>query len=429
MADSNNPLIPKRPKDREQVALPGPSVVTSPKDRIRSKRNEEARSKKSRSKHKSDDNEGSVEEAPAKSSSSRRSSRKRRKTLLKRIGLAALALVAIGMIVLLGMASREHKKAIADVDEVEQDTSGPTAAAKARGLNQGIGQPNRIEAVGEKEAELMNKASEEAETEKLEISDELMAKLEASGAGTSEAGETDEPESDTGSTPSRDMLDDATIRVLTEEEEREVAQTFDAYREITDWRHLERIVRDPERVAPMMEVYYGEMGNSLIQLASYPDLRTVMVITNNGQRVIRCEYDTKSYETRVAFLVQGDDDFWQLDWESFTHFLPIPWEELLRSRPPGVFQIRVQTAQGDLFTTGFEKNTVSCYKLNRLVEDGSLYGYTKLGSELDNELKRRIAKAGGRGSFILSVRFPKNLPESSTQVEILDIISPFWVRL
>jgi|GEM_PF-2428702 len=441
---SKNPLIPERRDEREQVALPGPSTI------YQGKKPEYSGS--------------------AKRGGGRRGSKRRSKKILRIAVICLVSFVAILMVVFLVRAKTQHDAALdliaknedkqmgiesPDSDSEEEDDSdgeekgsgnakgggdkGTVAAARSRSGNpMMVTNSSTMQAVGAREADRRNTMKDRVAQETLNVSDAVLAKL--GGGAVSPKSQTEQGPITSEESPQvnlevpqatreRDLSalnKVAVIRKTTEEEREDAMALFDAYQEVKDWRELLRIVRNPRVSRPKMENFYADPGNKSPVIDPDPEISFVTVELG-GDDILRCELYTDGYQRRVAFLIRGDNGSYALDWESFVHYLPLPWEVLLTERPPGMTVARVRAEFGDTYYPPFEdkKKWASIY-LGRIVEGGTLFGYMERDSEEFRELVSVIRGSGGVASVVVGVQYPKDAT-SPRQVKIARFISRYWL--
>ena len=197
-----------------------------------------------------------------------------------------------------------------------------------------------------------------------------------------------------------------------------------------DWQRVSELVRNKEAMIPKMKAFYAKKGRRLPELAHIAPA-SVLHISWKGKDILRCDMDLVDFDRRVAFLVRANDESpWQLDWESFVHYLPRPWESMLKGRPEGEHVLRVVLEASDYYSQPFsDRSQYASWSLSRITEGDSLNGYV----ERDSKLYHELIDALGEGDMLtgrrvmVGIRFPKNTV-SPRQVKITRLVSAYWLE-
>jgi len=181
-------------------------------------------------------------------------------------------------------------------------------------------------------------------------------------------------------------------------------------------------VRDPERVAPLMDEYYEEVPLEPDELISVDGLQILTV----GKATFWMVRVKTSKMVRVLLVQQTDDDDALIDWETDVCFQPVPWERYVAERPEGAFDFRVTIRLDNYY--GYEFSDESIYRGFRLTARNSethLYGYVRRGSEVERRIVSRLRLEKRPTPMILRIEFPKG-SAAKRSVLISEVISESW---
>lgn len=194
-----------------------------------------------------------------------------------------------------------------------------------------------------------------------------------------------------------------------------------------DWQKLLPIIRWPETTADAMQRLYQRRPP--VKLARAEPLGALYVEWR-GKKILRCNMAMVSEQARAAFLVREEDsEEYRLDWKSFEHYLPAPWQVFLNDRPAGEQTVRVIITPCDDYSEPFlDRRKFDAFHLGRINETGILFAYVARGSKAHDQLVAAFAGDSPEtiNTMVLKICYPENAL-SPRQVEITGMVSPFWL--
>ncbi len=216
------------------------------------------------------------------------------------------------------------------------------------------------------------------------------------------------------------------ISMIAEKLENQVLPLAKAFLEAKNAEERLRLVRDPERVRPLMEAYdrkrgsdgaipYEEIGN-LSTIAEADVFFLVPVVTEAyGQRKLAIE------ETADGFLA---------DWESFVIYSDMTFHEFEEQQPTEPKTFRVHAVFADYFNYGFTEAEYACLRLHEPDSDDNLYGYIRrdaLASGFGLRLATDLQRQNGVPAYMtLRLRYAPDA-KASNQVLIDDYLQLGWI--
>lgn len=185
-------------------------------------------------------------------------------------------------------------------------------------------------------------------------------------------------------------------------------------------RDMLPLVRDPEVAGPRMRDWFARHGFEGRRIHKFAERGG---LSFRG-RVVGVPLVTDDFERwQMAFVVDGDSLL--IDWESWVGWSEMGWSEFMDKRPVETKEFRVFATQGVYFNFGFAENDGwHCYELESPDRKLLLYGYGRIGSEADGEL--RGVEKSRRGTFTLGLRYPENAA-AANQVIIESFLAKGWV--
>lgn len=202
---------------------------------------------------------------------------------------------------------------------------------------------------------------------------------------------------------------------------REVAERF---LNAASWQDRVALVREPERVALLMERHYADQDNPDGPVRHLPLPPEGKVLVNDSLLLIVVEREDRS-RIPLAFERTAPDEY-RVDWESFTGYCEVPWKEIPERRPTEPFLLRAIVKQGNFYNHGFRDDRWSNWHLDDARGEKRLYGYAELNGVVESYLKLHSGSGKSLVYLLLKVRFPKDAP-SPHQVEITEVIANGWV--
>jgi hypothetical protein len=187
------------------------------------------------------------------------------------------------------------------------------------------------------------------------------------------------------------------------------------------------LVRDPERVGPLMKKHYGGSSVPLVKLRSIRSLTPLTIGSNASFWVASVN---QSGDIVKNILIHVDDEGTPLiDWETYICYQPIPWDVYVSKRPAGTsLDFRVLVQPDSFFSHEFSSSSKwLCFQLNVPDSIEYLYGYARADSEVAMQLTELINQNNGnQTSMILRLRLPENL-QANRAVIIEKLVANQWL--
>lgn len=237
--------------------------------------------------------------------------------------------------------------------------------------------------------------------------------------------------------PAADVHQAAVTRMEEDaEEDRKAAQligrmetTVHQFFAASSVEEIAALVRQPERVVPMMVAYYQEHPLPKKRIVRIGAMEPLTIEQRAIFWVATAEMPDGTSES--VFLEILPDGQARVDWETFVNLQPMPWDQFATERPPGTtLDFRVYAEPDTFFSHEFADADVwRSYRLTALDNDETLFGYAKIGSLVETELNEIFARNIGRESAaILRLTVPQGI-KSRRGVIIEKVVSGRWLYL
>jgi hypothetical protein len=199
--------------------------------------------------------------------------------------------------------------------------------------------------------------------------------------------------------------------------------------ETRDVGQLAGLVRQTERVRPLMEAYYGGKPipeNRFVRIRSMQPL-TLDRRTNFWRESVELA-GREQQNLIVEILPDGEP---RIDWETLVCYQPMKWDDFATARPEGKsLDFRVYVEEDNFFSHEFaESETWNCFRLTTRNGDETLFGYAKVGSAVSQEILTQVHQGRGQAtSMILRLNIPEGL-KSRRGVVIEKMVCPRWMYI
>jgi hypothetical protein len=182
-------------------------------------------------------------------------------------------------------------------------------------------------------------------------------------------------------------------------------------------------VRHPTRLASLLREYYADQVLDLGRLVEIESLRP---LSENFWTASVVMGDRQTHYLILEVLESGEA---LVDWEAWVCYQPILWDDFVARRPARTpLDFRVYAERDLFFSHEFEDSTR--WASFRLTAKGStevLFGYARVGSDVEQELQKWIDENDGRKiAPILRLGFPEGY-RSPRGVVIEKLLSSRWV--
>ncbi len=228
-------------------------------------------------------------------------------------------------------------------------------------------------------------------------------------------------------------------RILTWDDETQALEVVKQYLAAEGVEKKLPFVRLPNRVRPLMEVWYKQNPDTSMKADEieerYKFRSTDIYFIKMRLYVQEPDPSTPGRTQRVsrAFVVEiggtGEKREYKIDWETSVEWQPMSFEEFRRKQPRAPVAFRVQVEGGDYYNHDFldENRWYSC-RLNSIHGDGTkeflFHGFIDRRSKAWEDLSPYVQQ-GSRASMILNLKYPQNAV-SYDEVVIDGMVLPSW---
>ncbi len=154
-----------------------------------------------------------------------------------------------------------------------------------------------------------------------------------------------------------------------------------------------------------------------------------LLSVNSGEIVFDGKFVSSVLRTKnmgdrsIVFEMKGRELL--IDWESWTEWSSMPWEQFLKEKPTAPQEFRVYLEDATYFNFDFSDDTKwRCLSLKSGNGEHVIYGYVPVGSLLESQVADNQI-SGNKGSITLELKFLENA-QSSNQVLIEKFIKKGW---
>lgn len=192
---------------------------------------------------------------------------------------------------------------------------------------------------------------------------------------------------------------------------------------------MARLVRQPERVRPLMVEYYAKRELFPNRLLRIKQLQPLTLDNRANFWVASLELSNHQACNLIVEILDSGET--RVDWETFVCYQPMSWDAFARERPEGnSLDFRVYVEQDSLFSHEFKDDKLwNCFHLIALDSDEPLFGYAQADSMVSQQILELLKKnEGQKTSVILRVIIPAGL-QSKRGVMIEKLMSPRWLYI
>jgi hypothetical protein len=219
--------------------------------------------------------------------------------------------------------------------------------------------------------------------------------------------------------------------VLTETEKqpkvelaKQILPVVTRFLEANDASALEPLVREPERVLPLMREYYNGGVQPAFTKANYHHLPEVKDIVADRD-LVSVSLQTNDYKPYFLLLQQTPSGY-KVDWECYVTYSEMPLAVFQEKKPTLGKLFRVKVEPIAYFNQDFPNaNTHRAYRIYTADADRVLYGYVYRDTYVERQMVENIGK---RHDITCIVRLNYPSPSSNNQqVEITQFVKRGWV--
>ena len=199
--------------------------------------------------------------------------------------------------------------------------------------------------------------------------------------------------------------------------------------EATSVEEMLPVVRQPERVKPLMEAYYRAHPMVPLGFERQGDFQGTGLGTDTTFWRLRVE--VAGGKRMVLIIEQEGEDGYRIDWETAVTYQPMEWDRYVLERPAGtVMDFRVHVMQDVLYSHEYaDSGKWRAYRLTTPAGVETLFGYAEKGGEVDRQLMKVLDEQRGRpAAFILRLELPEGLA-SPRGVTIRKILGSGWIHV
>jgi len=228
----------------------------------------------------------------------------------------------------------------------------------------------------------------------------------------------------------------ATASTLIEDAKEELAarqlidrihQTLADFFKASSVEALVPLVRQADRIAPLMHRYYAARPLVVNRLKSVSLLEPFTLDDYANfwlASVVLADHSTT--EVIVETMESGEA---RIDWETAVSYQPMKWDDFIAQRPTGSsMDFRLIAEPDNYYNHEFRDfKRWKCFRLTATGSEQSLYGYAPAGSTAAQDLQRQIDHNGGnKAALILRLRYSPG-QQSPNAVVIEKLLSPRWI--
>ena len=188
-----------------------------------------------------------------------------------------------------------------------------------------------------------------------------------------------------------------------------------------------RFVRHPERVAPLMERFYGGNPPALLRIEAILSLDPITIEKKATFWIVSLDLEGSEVSQVIVEVITPKEV--RVDWETFVVYQPMDWDEFARSRPGGYTgDFRVYVSPDNFYSHEFaDSDALSSFRLTTLRGEEILYGYAPKNSALEAKILDLIEINGRRVTpMVLRLHLSEGI-KSKTGVVIDELVCPRWL--
>ena len=180
------------------------------------------------------------------------------------------------------------------------------------------------------------------------------------------------------------------------------------------------LVRNPEIAGPRI---LSRFPDGEIEAPGMAAFNTRLEVTRQGPALSVLVRTDEMLEKRLSFFPTAEG--LKIDWESWTGWSDMPWQEFLAKKAEQATMFRVVLSAVEYYNFVFtDDRKWQSYRLVSPDGEHALYGYVERGSPLD--LSLRLSPDIKQTNLTLLLKFPPNAGHQN-QVLITQMIAEGWV--
>ncbi len=221
-----------------------------------------------------------------------------------------------------------------------------------------------------------------------------------------------------------------------EKEDREAAdlidtihQTTQRFFDATTIDSLLTLVRQPDRVRPLMEIRFAGKPMAPHRLREFRMLQPLTLDNHGNFWMASVELDNSEVQNLILEILPSGEA--RVDWETLVCYQPMKWDDFALQKPRSTsMDFRVYVEQDNFFSHEFaDSRRWNCFRLTALGSEETLFGYTPADSGLSQEILSQFQQNGSlKASMILRLVIPEGI-QSHSGVVIEKLMSPRWLYM
>ena len=188
---------------------------------------------------------------------------------------------------------------------------------------------------------------------------------------------------------------------------------------------LKNYIRDSERVGPLLDRYYERADYEAVGFEALD--MSQMKYNGDVVTMLVQKADFLSSPIAVERVVDGEEESYQIDWESWVGYCDYTPEQMRAEKPDKPFLMRVVVKPANYYNYDFSEDG-KWRSLGLELKDSihSFLGYVERDSEQDKKF-RVMMKGGQVVACMVRVAYPTG-SRSKDQVEILEVVGSGWLQ-
>lgn len=216
----------------------------------------------------------------------------------------------------------------------------------------------------------------------------------------------------------RNLERQASITIL-----QEIQPVLDKWLAAKSPADLHPLVRDPERVIPLMNAYYAEQQPfAALEILGRPEAEKLFPY----KQFVVISLEKRDFSKFYLTLEKGPAGY-QVDWESYVGYGEMSLNIFRMKKPTSPVLMRFDIKPVGYYNLDFQDREKShqSYQLNPVDGSPPLYGYVALNSPAHDKIKTALLRISNT-ACVLKIRYPENSTEEN-QVEITEFVQKGYV--
>ena len=180
------------------------------------------------------------------------------------------------------------------------------------------------------------------------------------------------------------------------------------------------LVRDRAKVEPKMRAYYTK-GVKPAGLGQFNTSGSVVYRGNLSAVSVR----TGDFEIKQLAFIRTPEGL-KIDWESYVGWSEMSWTRFIEEKPENPVLFRTKLVKTDYYNFQFSSDVEwRSFQLTSVDDESTVYGYVKVGSELERKLTPE--NPTDVSLMTLKLKYPAG-PKQRNQVLIDSVVADGWVE-